>query len=331
MRPLLPLLLAAVFASCATAPAPAAAPSPSIEWPEEGPVRARALRALDGRAAEPSGFWLRLWTAFIGEERPRRPAPPLIRPFGVAAGAAQLYVTDPDAGRVLAIDPQTGTGRPLACERGWGAPMAVLVTAEGAVLVTDGARGRVLRWEKGRCTEVARGPLVRPVGLAVAHGRLYVVDPPRHRVTVFGPGGEAPFEFGGHGDHAGALNFPTAIAAAPDGTLWVVDALNFRLAQFDPDGRPLRSFGARGDQGAALARPKAVAIDGEGRLFVTDAQRDQVLVFEGDGTFAFAFGAAPGTAGLALPAGISLAGPEVYVADAFHHQVRVYGLLEVSR
>jgi sugar lactone lactonase YvrE len=206
----------------------------------------------------------------------------------------------------------------------WLAPMAVAVAPDGTVWVADG--GRVVRVAPdGACAEIGAGALERPTGLALAGGRLYVVDPPQHRVVAFEASGAEALRFGQLGDGEGDLNFPTALAARPDGTLLVVDALHFRVAHFAADGRFLDAFGRAGDLIGDFGRPKAVAADAAGGAWVSDAQHDAVLAYAPDGVFRFAVGESGAEAGqLLMPAGLALDGGLLYVADAYNHRVQVF-------
>lgn len=330
MRTALPALLALVAAACAQARPPqllaprwpAAPERPQVQWADSFPDE----RAL---TSQKSGF--RRALEFIigleddGEEARRGI---LVRPFGVAAHLDTLYVADPDGQRVLAVAWREGSFRTVECSLGWHNPMAIAVDAEGVLFVADAGASRILRVQGDSCTALGEG-LVRPTGLALLGGRLYVVDPPQHAVFSLPLGGGPAVRFGKRGESEGELNFPTAIAATPAGTLLVVDALNWRIVTYSPDGAVLSAFGEPGIEGGAFGRPKAVAVDRAGRIFVSDAQFGVILAFDSEGTFLMAFGgSAREPFGLSLPAGMAVAGDRLFVADAYHHRVEQYQLLE---
>ncbi len=321
------LTLAALCPACAHAPEarpPVAAPEP---WPGPQAPQVRWVGALPAEpaAGEPS-FWSKALHVIAGTGA-EAPPPALVRPFGVAAGEAEIFVADPEAPAVYRVDRRSGAMAMVDCpDHAWGAPMAVALDGSGALYVADQAS--VVRVRAGTCAVLARAGLSRPSGLAFAAGRLYAVDPPRHQVIAFGPDGSEVLRFGSRGEEPGELNFPTAIAAAPDGSLLVIDALNFRVDRFSPDGRFLSAFGEAGDSGGAFGRPKGVAADARGRIYVSDVQHDVVLVFSPGGEFAFAVGrtgAGPGQ--FLLPAGLAVAGGFLFVADSYNHRVQVFELL----
>jgi len=323
------LSTALAAASCAHAP-PAPAPAPAATWPDSGPPRLRwAGEFPDPSIRREPPLWRRVLDAVVGlEEQGDSGRSALVRPFGVAAAGEKLLVADPDGRRVLSVDFRTGAEEEIRCPKEWASPMAA-AEAGGAVYVADAGAGLLVAVRGGRCTEIGAGLMERPAAIAASGGRLYVVDPPRHAVLVFAPGGELLSRFGSRGSEEGEVNFPTAIAAAPDGSLWVVDALNFRVSHFTADGKPLSSFGAPGDEKGEFSRPKAVAVDGRGRLYVSDAQRDAVLVFGPDGQFQYSFGETGSDPGqLSLPAGVAVAGDRVFVADSYNHRVQQFAMVE---
>jgi sugar lactone lactonase YvrE len=322
--------LVASTLACAHAPA-ATSERPEVVWPEPpAPARVRLVAVVpDPSAPLPSRPWWKALTDLVaGVDRNRERAKLLVRPFGVAVVDGDLVVADPDRPAVVRIDAQ-GRSREIGCgDGGWVAPMAVVAAPDGALYVADGGAAAIVRWTPAGCTTIGGGELERPTGVAVSADRLYVVDPPGHRVVVMTLGGEVVARWGGRGEGPGRLNFPTGVALAHDGTVLVVDALNFRIARFTADGHWAGSFGTRGESGAELARPKAVASDRAGRVYVTDAQRDLVLVFAADGTFEYALGASGAAPGrLSLPAGVAVSAERIYVCDSHNARVQVFEIV----
>ncbi len=298
------------------------------QWPgAPAPPRVRWTTTFPGERKPPSG-WRRFAGAILGLELGGT-GESLVRPFGVAlAGAKKVLIADPDGADVRLVDVREGSSQRLGCAaHPWGAPMAVAVGPDGATFVADAQLGAVVRVDGDGCASFGEGALDRPTGLAFAGGRLYVVDPPRHAVVVFTPEGREVLRFGERGDGPGQLNFPTAIAAAPDGTLLVVDALHFRIARYALDGRFLSAFGEAGDERGAFGRPKAIAVDARGAIYVSDVQRDAVLVFSPAGVFDLAVGGTgTGPGRFVMPAGLAVGGGLLYVADSINHRVQVFEL-----
>jgi len=328
VRRLLAAAAAGALASCAHGGGAgvAAVAAPALPPQVAGVRHVGSFPSTD--APERPSFWTRFASAVIGSEAGAGQERPLLeRPFGIAPVQGGFVVTDPDRRAVLRVAWRDRRATPVECGAlAWTAPIAVAAAPDGTLFVADG--GRVVRVSPGGgCSEWGAGSLERPTGLAVAGGLLYVVDPPRHQVVAFDARGAEALRFGGPGDEAADLNFPTAIAARGDGSLLVVDALHFRVARFSSEGRFLDAFGEPGDAVGEFGRPKSIAVDGAGGAWVTDAQHDAVLAFAPDGGFRFAAGeSGPGADQLLMPAGVAVDGALLYVADAYNHRVQIFEL-----
>lgn len=126
---------------------------------------------------------------------------------------------------------------------------------------------------------------VRPTGVAVRAGVLYVADPGAQSVFVFDSNRHKDLRLRRVGDTL--LVSPVAVAPGPDGTLLIVDSYLKRVFVVDPDGRLLRDIA-----GPDLARPAAIAYDPlHGRIYVADSMTHGVLVFAPDGRLLRRFGA----------------------------------------
>lgn len=335
----LPLLVTAIVLltiACAherRVAASASASAASVEWPAP-PDRPRVRLQQVLTVAIPREAHRSWWRAFLGlltgaEEGETRDAR-FARPFGVAfSPGGTLVVSDPDAPAVLRFGSSGAFEAELSCPSlPWQAPMGLTVSSLGDVFVADGGRGSVVRWAAGGCTAIGAGQLTRPTGVALSGDRIFVADPPAHRVLAFSIAGALVGSWGTRGAESGQFNFPTDVAAAPDGSIWVVDALNFRIAHLSGDGAWLGAFGTEGDSGAGLARPKGVHVDARSRIYVSDAQRDVVLVFSGDGVLDYVLGAPGADPGrFAHPAGIDVRDDRVVVADSQNRRVQIFEIL----
>lgn len=174
--------------------------------------------------------------------------------------------------------------------------------------------------------------LRRPTGLAYSPSKklLYVVDTMAHTVHAFRTTGDFVFSFGGRGDTAGRLNFPTHIFRSPSGDLYVTDALNFRIAIFDEEGKPLGSFGHHGDGSGDLAMPKGVVVDRDGIIYVVDGLFDNVQLFNRQGAFLLTLGQrGSGFGEFWLPSGAFInEKDELYVCDTYNRRVQVFRITE---
>ncbi len=155
--------------------------------------------------------------------------------YGVALGPGTVVFAELGTGRVLAWAP--GSGRVEVLAAGLHDPVGVAVDPDGACLVAESGAGRVVRADgSGIATVVA--DLLRPQGLSVRDGVLYIVDAGAGEVIAFDldtgvrrtiaaglpvgpPAGVAPKPLRGMPPFSGPQGPFAGIAAAPDGTLFV--------------------------------------------------------------------------------------------------------------
>jgi DNA-binding beta-propeller fold protein YncE len=169
--------------------------------------------------------------------------------------------------------------------------------------------------------------LIRPVGLAVSDGRLYVSDSGDSVVRVFSTSGVDAGEIG-----RGVLGVPAYIACDPaTSTVLVADRRLGAVLRFSTDGERL-------DDLVPLLEvtqdwePLGVAADGEGAVAVTDTSgRHRMLVMDRAGTVAFSLGSAegsstPGNVAVALdyPNSVAFSGDEIWVSDSNNRRILVF-------
>ena len=107
--------------------------------------------------------------------------------------------------------------------------------------------------------------LVKPYGVAVHQGRVYVTDTAQRAVLMFDIPGRRFRQFGQ--EDAGQLHKPIGIAVSMDGEVYVADVIARRVLVYDGEGRYRRIVGS--DQ--LLRRPAGVALSPDGRrLYVVD-------------------------------------------------------------
>ncbi len=211
----------------------------------------------------------------------------------------------------------------------------------------------------------APGQLNFPLGVAVSDGEVYVADASNNRISVFAADGTFARAFGGTGTDAGQLGFPFDVAIAggevyvadrnnhrvsvfaTDGTFARAFGKAVNPSIGSPDVCTAASTCRAGTQGGAsgqLKVPLGVTVAG-GEVFVSDGN-ERINVFATDGTFGRAFGrsvnagagnpdlcttacragVAGGAAGqLSGPAGMAVAGGELYVAEGPNFRVSVFG------
>lgn len=169
--------------------------------------------------------------------------------------------------------------------------------------------------------------MVRPVGLAVGSGRLFVADSGAAVVRVFSSGG---FDMGTVG--GGVLAVPAYVASdEATETLYVVDRELHAVLRFDKDGAPLGELHPSVEATAGWD-PLGVAVDGEGSVAVTDsAGRHRMLLLDRNGDAEFSLGSAeasnvPGSVGVALdyPNSVAFSDGEIWVSDSNNRRVLVF-------
>lgn len=306
------LVVLALVAGCATPPAKAPTQREAVFYPPPPDAPRIQHLATYARArdleTDKSGGGLKDF--LLGEEKLDEA---LVRPYGVATSDGKIYVADSRAPGLAVFDLKakkfslmsgSGTGR---MQR----PINVAIDGDGTKYVTDTARDQVLVYDRRDGFVAAYGAKgeFKPVDVAIAGERLYVVDIAHHEVQVLDKrSGKLQFKFGRNElDKQVSLHQPTNLAIGSDGDIYVVETGNFRVSRFTPDGKFVRHYGEAGQAPGQFARPKGIAMDRAGRLYVGDAAFQNVQVFDNAGRILMAFGQPVGDSqGLNLPAGIAI-------------------------
>jgi DNA-binding beta-propeller fold protein YncE len=237
----------------------------------------------------------------------------LVRPYGVAMADGKIYVADSRGPGLAIFDLNT---RKFSLMSGSGSgrmqrPINVSLDTDGTKYVTDTGRNQVLVYNRSDSFVAAYGAKdeFKPVDVAIAGERLYVVDIGSHQVQVLDKrSGKLQFSFGKDDvDKEKSLHQPTNLSVGQDGDIYVVETGNFRVARFTPEGKFVRHYGEAGQAPGQFARPKGIAMDRAGRLYVGDAAFQNVQIFDNAGRVLMAFGQPVDNApGLNLPAGIAV-------------------------
>jgi DNA-binding beta-propeller fold protein YncE len=116
------------------------------------------------------------------------------------------------------------------------------------------------------------GPLVKPYGVALHDGKIFVCDTvqgvvqvfdlKKHRADYFAPQGE------------GRMKMPLNLSIDDDGTRYVVDTLRNQVLVYGPDGAYLTAMGKKDE-----FKPTDVAIS-TNRLYITDLLAHAVKVYD---------------------------------------------------
>jgi sugar lactone lactonase YvrE len=206
-----------------------------------------------------------------------------------------IYVSDSVKRQVFVFDSR---GRYLRSLQGTGAnqlqrPTGMALDRAGRLLyLADTMRHQVLVYRldganRGAAAPVriigqrgtGKGEFNYPTSLALASGKLYVVDTMNFRVQTFTAQGEWLGAFGQPGTTSGTFNRPKGIAVDTEGNLYVPDALFETVQIFSPAGQLLYYFGATGTQPGQFQMPAGISIDSRNVVYVADSMNQRVQVF----------------------------------------------------
>ena len=164
--------------------------------------------------------------------------------------------------------------------------------------------------------------LIKPYGVAVSQGRVYVTDTAARRVFVFDPDARTVTFVGERG--AGKLTKPIGVAADGEGRVFVADGTLHRVFGYEPDGAMVVAIGHEGE----LENPSGLAIDrANGLLYVADAQKHQVLCYStADGAPVRTIGKRGSENGeFNFPTNLSVDRQgRLYVADTLNFRIQIF-------
>lgn len=173
--------------------------------------------------------------------------------------------------------------------------------------------------------------LVKPYGIAVHRGRVFVGDTVRHAVMAFDYPAQKFFTVGE--SDPGALSMPLGMDVDKQGNLYVVDGTTKKVTIYSRDGAYLRTIADPAAGASWFNKPAGLAVDDEGRrIYVVDiggvqTQEHRVRVFDGQsGEHLFDFGTRgvkPGE--FNLPRDITVA-PDgtLYVVDGGNFRIQQF-------
>ncbi len=115
------------------------------------------------------------------------------------------------------------------------------------------------------------GPLVKPYGVAVHDGKIYVCDTVTYVVQIFDLKKNRASIFAPRGE--GQMRLPINITIDQDGTRYVADTGREQVLIYNADGAFLEAMGKKDEM-----RPTDVALTAD-RLYITDLKNHAVKVF----------------------------------------------------
>lgn len=132
--------------------------------------------------------------------------------------------------------------------------------------------------------ELAGERLVKPTGVCVRGGMVFVADPGARAVLRYREK-DGKGEWWPKGSAARLLS-PVSVAAADDGSLFVLDSMLRKVLILDAEGKVTGEL--EGDP-QGVGQPASVAVSGS-RVFVSDVKDHRIGVYDLKGTFLQAFG-----------------------------------------
>jgi len=164
-------------------------------------------------------------------------------------------------------------------------------------------------------------PLVKPYGLALQDGRVYVCDTVLSAIEVFDLAKKRARYFAPRGE--GRLQTPINITIDRDGTRYIADTGRNQVVLLAPDGAYLGAMGTQDEM-----KPTDVAVSAD-RLYVTDLKHHAVRVYnKADRKLLFTIPrgeAAGGKGKLFQPTNLALDGQgHLVVSDTGGFSVQVY-------
>jgi len=190
------------------------------------------------------------------------------------------------------------------------------VVSAGDWGVDGGFLGQVIDALTGREGE----RFVRPTGVAVANGVLYVADPGAPALWIVDAPQNRLIKVDRVGDMA--LASPVAVALGPEGSVFVADSVRKKVFRLDRAGALIGTA-----IGSGLERPAGLAFDaGTGRLYVADSVAHRIRIYGPDGAPIRTFGER-GTADSEFNAPTHLAldrSGVLLVTDALNYRVQAF-------
>jgi DNA-binding beta-propeller fold protein YncE len=305
--------------------------SSSLVWPTP-PERARIKHLLTISSIEDfkteKGFFSKMLGAIFGEEGSSQW---LVQPVGIAVSSdGVIYVADPGAKGIHILN-QKEKKYSFVGETKLGAfisPVGLAFAPDGTLFISDSQRGDILATRDNFDVQFEiKDRLVRPTGIQIIGGKLYVTDTEQHKVLIYDLNGTYIGEFGKRGDGNGEFNYPVQLAGRD--TLAVVDALNYRIERFTGQGAFVGAFGSQGNVTGTFASPKAVAFDSDGNLYVTDALMDNFQIFNPVGQLLLVVGKQGARSGEFMsPGGICIdAQDRIYIVDTLNRRIQIFQYL----
>jgi len=165
-------------------------------------------------------------------------------------------------------------------------------------------------------------PLVSPIGLAHAAGRLYITDSAQGKILQYDLGVGQLSTLVSQG-----IGRPTGIAFSRFATLlYVSDTEAHQVVAYNLAGIEQFRFGSRGTTDGQFNFPTDLWADATGKIYVTDALNARIQIFSATGEFLSQFGQPGDTPGsFSKPKGVVVdQHGHIYVCDALFDSVQIF-------
>jgi sugar lactone lactonase YvrE len=221
-----------------------------------------------------------------------------LKPHGLSEYDGKIFMADSVGARIFILDFKQNSFALLKGNMGFGAlkkPLNLTHDADGNLYVADAARREVLVYDREGNYLRALGKRqqidMRPIDLAYADDRLYVVDVEHSMLRVLDPQtGQEIGQMGNGDDPESRTLLPIGLTRDDKGFLWVSNMATGRMMKFDRDGHCVDQFGQLGDTFGMFTRPKGLAVDDQNRLYVVDAGHGNVQIFDDQNRVLMFFG-----------------------------------------
>lgn len=204
-----------------------------------------------------------------------------INPIGIAQKGKELWLSDGDHNRLVAIDQNGGILKSIdSLDR----PMHIDANDRYLFLAEYG-NDRVSNIEEDETQQNGykltpfwvgvQDSLDAPASVAYYDAELAIADFYNNRILF--DNGKDWIAFGKEGKQAGEFYYPTDVQITKD-YIWVADAYNNRIQVFDKEGNFLKMLGQDQKMNAATG-----ILVTENEVLITDFEHKRVLVFDHDG------------------------------------------------
>jgi sugar lactone lactonase YvrE len=166
----------------------------------------------------------------------------------------------------------------------------------------------------------------KPRGIAInqSTGNVYIADTGNDRIEELSSSGKYVRAFGKEGTETGQFKKPTALAIDSSGNVWVADTENNRVQEFSSTGTYLRENAESG-----WSKPEGIGADAKGDVWVSDTGGPSVIEVSSEAKilgFIDLFKKGSGNGELNEPAGLAVAGEDIYVSDRGNNRVQEFKL-----